>query len=73
MKKVCDELYHDGTKKCDNRLFHAKNLHEIFSCLTISFMQIVVWGKIFWDKNNFVMPYNCMEVISRPNVIKERI
>ena len=36
-------------------------------------MQIVLWGKIFWDQTNFVMPYNCMEVISRPNVIKERI
>ena len=23
MKKVCDEFYHNGTKKCDNRLFHV--------------------------------------------------
>ena len=28
---------------------------------------------MFWDQKVFVMPYNCMEVISRPNVIKERI
>ena len=41
-KNVCDEFYHDGTKKCDYRLFHAKGLHEIFSCLTIFVMQIVV-------------------------------
>ena len=34
MKKVCDEFYHDGTKKCDNRLFHAKAFHETFSCFT---------------------------------------
>ena len=33
MKKVCDEFFHDRTKKCDKRLFHAKGLHEIISCL----------------------------------------
>ena len=24
MKKVCYEIFYDGTKKCDNRLVHAK-------------------------------------------------
>ena len=35
-------------------------------------MQIVLWGKFFWDQTNFVMPYNCMKVISRPNVMKKK-
>ena len=28
---MSDEFVYDGTRKCDDRLFHAKVVHEIFS------------------------------------------
>jgi hypothetical protein len=52
MIKVCDEFFYEGTKMCENRFFHAKVFHEIFSCLTVFVMQIVLWGKRFKDKKS---------------------
>ena len=63
MKKVCDEFFYNGSKMCENRFFHAKVVHEIFSCLTFFVMQIVLEGEGFWDQKKNVVPFNYMDLM----------
>ena len=72
MKKVCDDFFMMEQKSVIIDFFMQKFFLKICHALKSFVMQIVLWGKQIWDQKKIVMPYNCMEVISRPNVIKQR-